>query len=148
MFRPSTRARYALRAMIELSLREGAGPVSLREIARAQRLSPKYLEQLTIPLNRAGLVQAERGPAGGYRLARLADQITAREIVEAVDAPLYLLDCLRTSEACDRAGACAAQRLWSRVAQAVVSVLSETTLADLREDQRAATAGVALCYRI
>ena len=148
MFRPSTRARYALRAMIELALREGGGPVPLREIGRAQRLSSKYLEQLAIPLHRAGLVQAERGPGGGYKLAKPAEQITAREIVEAADAPLFLLDCLHTSEACDRAGNCAAQRLWSRVGQAVVSVLSETTLADLREEQRAATAGVAPCYQI
>lgn len=148
MFRPSTRARYALRAMIELSLREGTEPVSLREIARAQRLSPKYLEQLAIALKRAGLVEAERGSGGGYKLARPGEQVTVREIVEAVDSPLHLLECLRSSDACDRAGACAAQRLWSRVGQAVAEVLSETTVADLRDEQRAAMAGVAPCYQI
>ena len=94
MIRPSTRARYALRAMIELALHEGAGPLLLRQVAAAQHISPKYLEQLTMPLRRTGLLQAERGPQGGYELARPADEITAREIVEAVEGPLHLLDCL------------------------------------------------------
>ncbi len=148
MFRVSTRARYALRAMIELSRHEGAGPLLLREIASAQRVPPKYLEQLTMPLRRAGLVRAQRGPNGGYELARPAEQIMAREIVEAVEGPLYLLECVRTPTVCDRTQACAARSLWGRVSQAIIAVLSETTLADLRQEQGAAEAGAVLCYQI
>lgn len=148
MIKPSTRARYALRAMIELALHEDAGPVLLRDIAQAQRISPKYLEQLTIPLRRAGLLQAERGPHGGYELAKPADQITAGEVIEAVEGPLDLLDCVRSAEACDRTPFCAARTLWARVSEAMTAVLYQTTLADLREEQLAAQREEAPCYQI
>lgn len=142
MIRPSTKARYALRAMIELAIHEGSGPLQLREIAQAQRISAKYLEQLTILLRRAGLLQAERGPQGGYELARPAHDITAQDIIMAVEGPLGVLECIRNSEACDRTAACAARSLWARVSDAIASVLSDTTLAELREQQLAAQTGV------
>jgi len=148
MIKPSTRARYALRAMIELALRQGDGPVLLREIAKAQRISPKYLEQLTIPLRRFGLLQAERGPHGGYELARPAAEITAGEIIEAVEGPLNLLDCVRSADACDRTPSCAARGLWSRVSEAMNDVLRQTTLADLRREQLAAQREIIPCYEI
>ena len=148
MIRLSTRVRYALRAMIELALHEGTGPLLLRQIAAAQRISPKYLEQLTIPLRRSGLLQAERGPQGGYELARPGNEITARDIVEAVEGSLHLLDYVPTPQACDRASGCAARVLWGKVGEAIASVLSETTLAQLRDQQRAAEEGKVPCYQI
>jgi len=148
MIGPSTRARYALRAMIELALREGSGPVLLRQVAQAQQISAKYLEQLTIPLRRDGLLQAERGPQGGYELARPAAEITAREIVEAVEGPLHFVECVPRPESCDRTPTCAARGLWARVGDAVSAVLSDTTLADLREQQLAAQADTGACYQI
>ena len=148
MIKPSTRARYALRAMIELALHEDSGRLLLRQVAQAQRISAKYLEQLTIPLRRAGLLQAERGPQGGYELAKPASEITAAEIIEAVEGPLNLLDCVRSADACDRTPSCAARGLWSRVSDAINDVLSQTTLADLREEQLAAQAETAACYQI
>lgn len=148
MFRPSTRARYAIRAMLELALHEGEGPILLRKVAAEQEISAKYLEQITIPLRSAGLLLAERGRRGGYRLARPASDITAREIAEALEGPIDLLDCIRTPSACHRAETCAARNLWGRVSQGIVATLSETTLADLREEDRAARTEDALCYQI
>jgi Rrf2 family transcriptional regulator, cysteine metabolism repressor len=136
MLRLSTKARYALRAMIELALREGEGAVQLREIADAQRLSPKYLEQLAIPLRHAGLVHSERGPSGGYSLARPAGEITALEIVRAVEGPLDLLDCVGRAAICERSSSCAARELWQELSVAVGDVLGKRTLADLAECQR------------
>ena len=144
----STKARYALRAMIELALHEGEGPQLLRDVASAQRVSPKYLEQLTTPLRHAGLVRTERGPSGGYELARPAARITALDIVQAVEGPLDLLDCVGRSAACDRAGTCAARRLWVRVGEAMNGALAEATLADLRDSQRSASRPDAFCYQI
>jgi len=144
----STRARYALRAMIELALREGEGPQLLREVADAQKLSVKYLEQLTIPLRHAGLLRSERGPSGGYELAKPAAEITALDVVSAVEGPLNLLDCVGNTAACDRTATCAARQLWSRVGEAMSSALAETTLADLRENQRAADQSDIFCYQI
>jgi len=137
MLRLSTKARYALRAMIELALHEGKGLRQLREVAEAQELSVKYLEQLTISLRHAGLVRAARGPQGGYELARPADEITALQVVQAVEGPLHLIDCIVQDGACDRVGSCAAHGLWRKLNGAIGRVLSETTLSDLREEQRA-----------
>lgn len=148
MLKLSTKSRYALRAMIELALREGQGPVQLRELARAQHLSAKYLEQLVIPLRHAGLVQAARGPAGGYALARPAEGISALEVVEAVEGPVCLLDCVAQSDLCERSDVCAARGLWAGVREAVRGVLAQHNLAGLRERQRAAAARGAWCYEI
>jgi len=137
MLRLSTKARYALRAMIELAMHEGKGLVQLREVAEAQQLSVKYLEQLTISLRHAGLVRAERGPQGGYELAKPADEITVLQVVQAVEGPLNLIDCVAQNEACDRTGACAAHALWRKLSSAIGRVLTETTVADLRAEQQA-----------
>ena len=134
--------------MIELSLHEGAGPVLLRDVADAQHVSRKYLEQLAIPLRGAGLVLSQRGPSGGYELARPAEEITALEVVEAADGPVDVLDCLQASAACDKTAACAARGLWGRLNEAIAGVLSQATLADLREEQRAFQADHVSGYQI
>jgi Rrf2 family protein len=123
--------------MIELALHEGEGLVQLREVADAQALSVKYLEQLTISLRHAGLVRAERGPQGGYELSRPAEEITVLEIVQAVEGPLGLVGCITQTGTCDRREACAAHGLWCRLNSAIGRVLSDSTLADLRREQRA-----------
>jgi Rrf2 family cysteine metabolism transcriptional repressor len=137
MLKLSTKARYGLRSMVELALREGEGLTQLTEVARAQHISPRYLEQLAAPLRNAGLVRSERGPHGGYELAKPAEAITALDIVRAVEGPPDLLDCVATSSVCDRAGACAARNLWKRASEAITGVLAESTLAELRDQQRA-----------
>jgi Rrf2 family protein len=144
----STKARYALRAMIELALHEGEGPRHLQEIALAQRLSTKYLEQLTIALRHAGLLRAQRGPSGGYELARPADEITPLDIFLAVEGPLELLNCVGSPATCERSPTCVARRLWMEAGAAMNSVLARVTLADLRDDQRAANSVGPLCYDI
>ncbi len=148
MLKLSTKARYALRAMMELAIREGEGPVQLREIAKAQAISPKYLEQLAIPLRHAGLLRTERGPSGGYELSRPAVTISALDVVQAVEGPLQLLDCFGPSAECERVSACAARSLWMEVEGAIVKVLADKTLAELRENQLAASANHPLLYYI
>ncbi|MCJ7751761.1 MAG: Rrf2 family transcriptional regulator [Armatimonadetes bacterium] len=117
-------------------MREGLGAVQLAQIAKSQTISPKYLEQLFIPLRNAGLVRSERGPKGGYVLARLAADITVLEIVRAVEGPLDLLDCVGKSRACDKAEQCAARELWKSVSEAVTAVLDKRNLKTLADKQR------------
>jgi Rrf2 family protein len=137
MLRLSTKTRYALRTMIELARREGKGMVPLKAVAEAQQLSPKYLEQLAISLRHAGLVLAERGSQGGYVLARPAAEITALEIVQAIDGPIQLVNCVSRPTSCHRSPGCAAHGLWSRLTQSIGALLAATTLADLCQDQEA-----------
>lgn len=83
--RLSTRSTYGMRALVELVLASGHGPVSAALIAKRQELSVAYLEQLLHRLKKEGLVTSVRGPRGGYRLARAAHQITLAEIVRILD---------------------------------------------------------------
>ncbi|UCH33891.1 MAG: Rrf2 family transcriptional regulator [Armatimonadota bacterium] len=99
-------------------------------------------------LRRAGLLEAERGPLGGYRLAQPPSGIAARDIVEAVDGPVDILDCVHDPAACERAAGCAARDLWQQVDDAIISVLEKTTLADLRERHLVAQGATAVCYEI
>ncbi len=86
--RMSTKGRFAVNALIDLALREPAGPVALAAICARQQISLSYLEQLFSRLRRHGLVESTRGPGGGYTLGRSAAEITVADIVTAVDEPL------------------------------------------------------------
>ena len=135
MVRMSTRARYALRAMMQLAMESSDGPTQLHSIAEAQQVSLKYLEQIMRPLRLAGLVVSERGSSGGYRLGRPPSEITALEIVQAVEGPLSVVDCVLRPGQCKRSPECAARDLWQRVGEAVREVLAGDTLADLASRQ-------------
>jgi Rrf2 family protein len=85
--RLSARVDYALRAVLELA-RSGDNPVTAERIARAQDIPPKFCESILLQLRRGGVVYAQRGPEGGYWLARPVDQISLLEIIEVIDGPL------------------------------------------------------------
>ncbi|RME34553.1 MAG: Rrf2 family transcriptional regulator [Thermoflexia bacterium] len=133
--RLSTRGRYAIRAMADIALHAGEGPISRADIARRQGISPAYIAQLFRKLERAGLVQGVKGPAGGYRLARPPSEITAGEIVRAVEGPIALVHCVAPGgeTRCCRAGCCVTRRLWQQVSAAIADVLDGVTLQDLCE---------------
>ena len=132
----STKGSYGLRAMIQLALRDEQAPVPLRDIAQEENLSLDYLEQLVISLRRAGLVRTTRGPRGGFQLARPPDQITARQIVEALEGSLTVRECVSDPASCNRSSSCAARELWERVSRAIAGTLEEATLASLCLRQR------------
>ena len=80
----STKGRYGLRMMIDIAMNQNEGPVSVRDIARRQSLSDKYLEQIITQANKAGLLKSIRGAGGGYQLSRLAKDISVGEILRAM----------------------------------------------------------------
>ncbi len=142
MLRLSTRARYALRAMLELAT-HNEGRMLLRDIAEQQDLPPKYLEQLAIPLRHAGLIEAQRGSAGGYVLARPAEEITVLQVVEAVEGPLDVAKCVVRATVCSRASNCASRNVWIRLSRHVRGFLHEVSLAHVRDEQLALDGGLA-----
>lgn len=81
----STKGRYALRLMIDLAQNESQGHISLKDVAKRQNISVKYLEQIASPLSKAGLIKSTRGPSGGYSLVKLPKDYTSREILEVVE---------------------------------------------------------------
>jgi Rrf2 family protein len=127
----STRARYGMRAMLDIASNSDGGLVLLRDVASRQDISKRYLEHMMTQLREAGLVISTRGASGGYRLARDPADIRLDEIFEALEGEIAPVDCVKDSSGCDRAEDCATRRLWCEIAQAMRSVLAGQTLADL-----------------
>jgi Rrf2 family protein len=137
MFRISQKTEYALRAMTELALREGGGLVAAREIAEAQHIPLRFLEQQLGALHKAGLVESFRGAGGGCRLARSPGELRVADVVDAIEGDLYPMFCLNPDDhTCSQDAACGLQELWGAVRLAVRSVFEQTTLADLAERHR------------
>ncbi len=119
--RPSNRFSYALKALVDLAVHQGTGPVTTAAIARRQGIPVGSLEQLFNRLRRRGLVEAERGPRGGYRLSRPAKQIRVRAVFEALEPPA---SSKRRSVPADGP----AGTVWRQVESAVKTTLEATTL--------------------
>jgi len=132
-----TKARYGMRAMLDLAMNEGENePVLMRDIASRQDLSEKYLEQVLIPLRNAGLVRSVRGARGGYMLVRSPSEIDLLEIVEACIGSVTMVDCVEDPEYCERADQCATFVIWKEVTEALRELLKSKTLSDLARIQK------------
>lgn len=130
----STRARYGLRAMLELALNYDCNePTPLYKIAERQLISEGYLEQMMTVLRKGGLVRSVRGAQGGYLLSREPARITAGEIVRCLEGPLNPTDCVSEEdpENCIRSEFCVTKMLWERVRESIAGVLDGTTLEDM-----------------
>ncbi len=134
----STRTRYGVRMMLALAAREGEGPVFLREIARSENISEKYLSQIIIPLKARGLLAAFRGSHGGYVLGRPAREIRLREIVEPLEGDLRLVECVGAPRTCRRSVRCVTRGVWEEMSSLLRGYLDSLTLEDLAARQRKA----------
>lgn len=132
----STKSRYGIRALYDLTIHQGKGPVQLRDIARRQMLSEKYLEQLMSKLKNNGLIRSVRGPQGGYFLKRSAEDILVLEIFEILEGPLEPVPCTSSEHHCSLTTVCAAHDLWEKLKYSFKDVLESITLADLAREQR------------
>ena len=116
--RLSARVDYALRAVIELA-RGGESPITADRIARAQEIPPKFCESILLQLRRGGIVYAQRGPEGGYWLAKPPSALTLIEIIEVIDGPLG-------SPRTQAEGSL--QKVWAALEQAERRILTEVTI--------------------
>lgn len=133
--RLTTKGRFAVTAMIDLALREHAGPVTLAGISQRQRISLSYLEQLFGKLRRHDLVDSTRGPGGGYTLARPAKNISVADIIFAVDEPLDATQC-GGKENCNDDGPCMTHELWATLNKKMIEYLDSVSLLSLVEQQK------------
>jgi len=129
----STRGRYGVRLMLDLALNAGKGPVLLREIARRQEISEKYLWQLINPLKAAGMIHSLRGAHGGYVLAKKPSDINLREILTVLEGNLCLVDCVANPSGCDRSSACITRDVWNEVSKGFLQTLEGMTLEKMVE---------------
>lgn len=134
----TSKAKYALRAMIELAIQTGDGPrrpFFIGEVAARQDIPRRFLENILLELRKHGLVVSHRGKAGGYALARAPDLITFADVIRAIDGPLALTPCTsRTAyqrcEDCKDEATCAVRKTLLKVRDATAGILESTTLAE------------------
>lgn len=134
----STKSRYGLRALFDMAYHSGTLPVQIKDISRRQAISPRYLEQIFQDLKKGGLLKSRRGPQGGYFLAKKPHEITVKDIVQAAEGEMALVDCTKKGadkkEPCEFDNQCVTQRVWAEASQRLNEYLASVTLRDLCED--------------
>jgi len=135
VIRITTKGRYALRAMLDLTVHQGINsPVTREDIARRQGLPATYLAQLFAALTKAGLVESVRGPGGGYLLRRPAEQITVGEVIRAVEGPVIPVRCV-VDRSCVRASRCSLRELYRGLGRVIEQYLDAVPLSQLSIEQ-------------
>lgn len=135
--RLSTRAQYAVRAMVDLTLFSGGRPVSLKEISQREEIPLNYLEQLFFRLKKGNIVKSVRGPGGGYILARQSSLIRVGEIVTTVEEPLNPVACLDEGAlSCPRVTHCVTHTVWKGLGEKIKGFLDSINLEELAMEAR------------
>lgn len=131
--RLTTKGRYAVTAMLDLSLNFDLGAITLADISDRQGISLSYLEQLFARLRKQGLVSSSRGPGGGYRLSRTAGEITVMDVISAVDEKVESTQCDGKTN-CNGEDQCLSHELWHSLSEQIRNYLSGITLAQVVQD--------------
>jgi len=132
----STRGRYGTRALLELALHQGEGPVLLKDIAQRQQISLRYLEHVITPLIAGGIVRSTRGARGGVSLAKPPQEVRLSEVIQLLEGSIAPVDCVNNPRVCSRSAFCVTRDIWGELKKAMDSVLESTTLQDLVERQK------------
>lgn len=128
----STKGRYAMRIMLDLSERDTSEYVPLKEMAEAQEISVKYLEGIITALSKAGLVEGVRGKRGGYRLTRSPEEYTAEEIITVADSSIAPVSCLKEPDHdCARESSCRMKPVYEQLYSLISGYLGSLTLKDI-----------------
>ena len=132
----STRGRYALRILVDLAEKHEEGYVTLKELARRQEISEKYLEILAKDLVRAGILEGMRGKGGGYRLRRKPEDIKVLDVLHLMEGTLVPVSCIAEGSApCPRSAQCRTLWLWEGLNGVVMEYLGRDTVEDLIEKE-------------
>ncbi len=129
--RMSTKAQYAVRAMVNLDLHSAGKPVSLKDISARESISLAYLEQLFVKLRRGDIVTSVRGPGGGYMLSRPAQEIQVDQIIDSVEESLVPVSCMDQQNGCACDDHCVTHSVWHGLGEKIRQFLGSITLADL-----------------
>lgn len=130
--RLTTKGRYAVTAVLDLSFHQHKGPVSLADISDRQGISLSYLEQLFARLRRNDIVSSTRGPGGGYSLTREPEQVSMAEIILAVDESYEATNCSSEPSGCSGQQQCLTHDLWQELSQEIHQFLNGISLAEMK----------------
>jgi Rrf2 family protein len=131
--RVTAKSDYALRALIEIARRDDGGPVSAEEIGRLQDIPHGFLQAILADLRRAGVLVAQRGQSGGWRMNRPADQVTVADVIRAVDGPLVSIYGLRPEAVEYNPAAAVLQHVWIASRRSLRDVLESVTVQQLAD---------------
>ena len=138
----TSRARYATRAILDLSLMYEAGPVSIQDIAERQNIPVKFLQQILGSLKMTGFVQSRKGPGGGFTLSMPPSEITLGAVVRAMDGPIAQVSCVSVTRfgdcGCPNPEICSLRSAFKQARDAISDVLDNTTFEVLTKNQLAA----------
>jgi Rrf2 family transcriptional regulator, iron-sulfur cluster assembly transcription factor len=145
--RITTWAEYGLICALHLARRSEEGPVTGRDVAGKERLPTDYVEQILLRLRRAGIIRSTRGARGGYVLARPAEEITVREVIQASELATFELHCVThpvDEERCSSSHNCSIRPVWQMLQRKIDDVLEGVRLADLLQEEAAVRERVGL----
>lgn len=129
----STKIRYGVRAVFDLAYHCAGSTGQVKDIAKRQNISPRYLEQIFHKLKKAGIVNSERGPKGGYSLSKSPTNITLGDIYRATEGTFSLVNCNKKSSPCKNLEDCVAQPVWNMISQEIEKIFDSITIAKLCE---------------
>lgn len=132
----STKGRYSTRAMLDLALHFDKRPILIKDIARRQGISERYLEQLFTTLRIAGLVRSIRGAGGGFTLAKQPSEIRLIEIIQATEGSIAPVECVDQPWLCPQSGVCVTWKIWAEMKKASDKILESITLQELVEQEK------------
>lgn len=131
----STKGRYGLKAIFELAVNYGEGPVSLKKISEKYGISENYLEQILAKLKKKGFIKTIRGAQGGYLLSKLPEEITVGMILRALEGEMTPSECL-SGDVCSRESECATRLVWEKIENGINDVIDNITLADMYNENK------------
>ena len=132
--RLTTKGRYAVTAMLDLALHATEKPITLADISQRQGISLSYLEQLFSRMRKQELVASARGPGGGYRLSRDANDINIAQVITAVDEKVSVTRCEGRGD-CHNGGPCLTHELWCNLSDQIYDFLNGISMGDLVQEQ-------------
>ncbi|HEY40267.1 MAG TPA: RrF2 family transcriptional regulator [Dehalococcoidia bacterium] len=144
----STRGQYATRALVDLAMHRDEAPILLKDIARRQQISQRYLEHLITPLVAAGIIVSTRGPKGGITLVKSPEEIRLDEVIQLLEGAIAPVECINNPGTCIRSRSCATRDVWDELRQTMTDFLRSVTIQDLMERQREKEKSTEVMYYI
>lgn len=130
----STKGKYGLKAIFELSLHVNEGPMPLNMIASKQKIPEQYLEQIFSTLKKSNLITSVRGAQGGYLLNKEPNDITVGDVLTILEGPVSLSQCLIDESSCENSNDCSTKLVWEKLKIGIEDVLNSITLQDMIDD--------------
>lgn len=130
----STKGKYGLKAIFELSLHVNEGPMPLNMIASKQKIPEQYLEQIFSTLKKSKLITSVRGAQGGYLLNKVPNEVTVGDVLAILEGPVALSQCIIDEGVCENSNDCSTKLVWEKLKKGIEDVLNSITLQDMVDD--------------